>query len=532
MWNKVATYMSLWHPQLRFLLKRDTPVAPDATVEEMRFNPFEFDWVVADVAPGEGTKRSKGKKKNKEVAEPTEAGAWVSPASLVSVTADAADDSWEVKANSLASSVATDDEPPFPDSDIQPLWRMHVYVRQDAAGGKVKGKAKGKGKGKGKGKEAPSNEPLRVDVLMYYSHSIGDGVTAAVFSHDIAKAASLVVGGSTPSVADELVTDLPLDIEAAIWGPARKPKRSTRIAQVLARKFFAMGGAKVILKERAPLMPNYRDDEAVGELAWSKVGDPTDFLAVIAAGKLHGVRPNAMMLTAAVFVKAALQRIGMDKRVYSYECAFPVATRADDRAHTAGFHASPTDVVFAPSLALLTGKAKDSTSFWDLAKQLQQDSDKACRSSQLSLQKSLIFSIFPAMANVTLPRGAAVDGDVTALNLGRWPYEEASFPGVDILAYRLNQASVAGALVPGIVFMWLSALTNGAHTWSAQYGRPAFPSRADAADFVQAFADLALDLPTRQGVVTIGAWIDELDDDSPFLQYIERVNEAEKSVKS
>jgi hypothetical protein len=32
--------------------------------------------------------------------------------------------------------------------------------------------------------------------------------------------------------------------------------------------------------------------------------------------------------------------------------------------------------------------------------------------------------------------------------------------------------------------------------------------------------------------VTIGAWIDELDDDSPFLQYIERVKEAEKSVKS
>jgi hypothetical protein len=526
MWNKVATFMSLWHPQLRFLLQRDAPIE---SVKETRLKSFEFDWLVANVAQDEDSTRSRGKKKSKEVEAPTPGVAAFSPASLVSVTVDAADDSWEVKANSLANCVATDDTLPFPDSDTLPLWRMHVFVRQDSADGKGKASRNGRGKSKGKGKGTPSNEPIRVDVLMYYSHSIGDGVTAAVFSHDIAKAASLVMRGSAPSVADELVTDLPVDIDAALWGPTRTPKRSTRVAKSLLHKFFTMGGAKIVMKERAPLMPNLRGDEAVGDLAWSKVGDSTDFLAFVAAGKEHGVRPNAMMLAAAVFVKAALQRKGMGRRAYSYDCGFPVAMRSDQRSHTPGLHASPTDVVFAPAVAQLFGKVKDSTSFWELAKRMQQDTDKACQSSKLSLQKSLILTIFPAMADVVLPRGAGIAGDVVALNLGRWPYEEAAFPGVDILAYRLCQASVHGAVLPGIMFMWFSALPNGAHTWSAQYARPAFPSRADATDFVQAFADLVFDLPTRQGDVTIGAWMDEIEDSTPILQYIERVKEAEKA---
>ena len=237
------------------------------------------------------------------------------------------------------------------------------------------------------------------------------------------------------------------------------------------------------------------------------------------------------MLAALVFVKSALQRAGIGKRSYSYEFAFPVAMRSDNRAHTPGFHASPIDVVFAPSIAHLTGKVKDSTTFWEVAKRLQQDSEKECRPSKLTQQMSLTSTFLDDLRPKEMPRGFIVDGDVSAVNLGRWPYKETSFPAVDILAYRLNQTVVPGTMAPGITMMWLGALPNGAHTWSAQYARPAFASRDAATDFVEAFGALVLDLPTREGDVKIGEWIDSLVDDSPFMQYVARVKEAEAAGK-
>jgi hypothetical protein len=492
-WATVAEYIALWHPQLRFL------VHTDARNDQGMLHPLPmpFEWTVARLQLDGAADEEEGSSPSFHTRD------------LVTLYQEVDEDAWQTKANEISDAMTEGREHVFANADTTPLWRLHVFVRQQT---KRKGKKSGVPK-------------VNVDLLVHFSHGIGDGMSTAIFAHDLARATSLVLAGERPSL-DEAVTALPADLELAVWGTERRPTFSQRATAWLSKEVVVRGGARFMLKEPVPLMPGYRDDAAVCSLAWTPVKEPVRMLAMRAAVKARGLRPNAALLAASVFVGAAIQHALSAPRKFAYGLGFLVAVRSDDRSHTPMLHAGPTDLVLAPTSATLEGKVAASTSFWALASRLQGDADRRCVPSALAEQESLLCKIFPHTDKITLPRGVVISGNVGCMNLGKWPYDETAFDGVTIDAVRLNQSSVGTGVIPGIVNMWLSSLPNGAHTWGGQYARPAFPTRQDAAAFIDAVADLVLDLPVRAEDTTIHEWIASLDKNSPFLLYAERVRAA------
>jgi hypothetical protein len=279
------------------------------------------------------------------------------------------------------------------------------------------------------------------------------------------------------------------------------------------------------LRNFSPLMPEHRGATALADLACSRVRTGDAFQQLLAAASAHGVRLNAVLTTVGCFARAVLQAVGWDKTSFRYNTAFAVALRSAARCHPDGLHPLPTDFVFAPSSAHLSGSFDGTATFWELARRLQIETDEAMSRHHLADNKTITMALHPYLPRGVFPRGVPIVGDIDILNLGSWPYESAHFARASVTAYRLVQSTIPGSVTPGIMQLWLAALPSGAFTWNASYARAAFPSRASATAFLEAFVDLTLDLPLRAEETTVAGWLSSLGPDSPFVQYGQRYKE-------
>mmetsp|Transcript_2653 Transcript_2653/g.8514 ORF Transcript_2653/g.8514 Transcript_2653/m.8514 type:complete len:413 (-) Transcript_2653:124-1362(-) len=362
-------------------------------------------------------------------------------------------------------------------------------------------------------------------LLLHYSHAIGDGTSAYVLAHDLGRAVSLIAGGYRPHASRDRVPTLPPTVDTALWGASRRPTLGQRVLRRIAQTLVLVGYARPFLRNVSPLMPANRGAAAIGGIATSRVRSGSSFASLLAAASAHKVRLNAVLTAAGCFARAALQAAGWRRTRFSYDTSFAVALRSADRCHPDGLFPSATDVVFSPSAARVSGTFDGSETFWSLAVRLQAETDESMTRRRLADTKAVTMALHPYLRRGRLPLDVAVVGDIDVLNLGVWPYPTADFEHARVESYRLFQLARPGMVTPGIMQMWLAALPSGAFTWTANYARPAFPSRDDATAFLEAFVDLTLDLPLRATDVTVADWVASLDETSPFILYGNRYRE-------
>jgi hypothetical protein len=307
-----------------------------------------------------------------------------------------------------------------------------------------------------------------VDIGMAFNHSVADGTSSLRLIRDVCAAldCALRADGDTSTLWPGPPMAVPPASASVLFGEGNPDVSWLEFVILWLLALALKLIPQVIFK---PDIPNVRAKTPfVTAMAWGDACTADQWRSLLAACKTHGVKPQAAMDAAALFLTASViaQRngsVGTSKPIHT-ELVMPVTMRSADRVLPGRQHFSDADVGFTIAFAKFDVSVAADDTFWPVAKRIQAEIDKQLTPKSLRFT-TLMFSYMMSWM-IAHPEHAAVLATFDPINLGR-NVSDLQFALVKAVGCHLGQKSIP-MVAPAFGYVWPFE-SNGTCSFSLEF---------------------------------------------------------------